>query len=53
MSEYEVLNLLHEMTLLMNISKNNENVDHQTSHLIVTDFIGQRKNWWGSLFKQQ
>ena len=41
MSEYEVLNLLHEMTLLMNISKNNENVDHQISHLIVIGFIGQ------------
>ena len=46
MSEYEVLNLLHEMTLLMNISKNNGNMDHQISHLIVTGFISQRKNWW-------
>ena len=30
----------------MNIYKNNGNMDHQISHLIVTGFISQRKNWW-------
>ena len=46
MSEYEIINLLHEMTLLTNVYKNHGKQDHQIAHLIVTDFIGQLKGWW-------
>ena len=46
MSEYEIINLLHEMTLLTNVYKNHGKQDHQIAHLIVTDFTGQLKGWW-------
>ena len=46
MSEYEIINLLHEMTLLTNVYKNHGKLDHQTAHLIVTGFTGQLKSWW-------
>ena len=40
MSEYEIINLLHEMTLLTNAYKNHGQLDHQIAHLIVTGFTG-------------
>ena len=43
MSEYEIINLLHEMTLLTNVYKNDGKQDHQIAHLIVTSFSGQLK----------
>ena len=43
MSEYEIINLLHEMTLLTNVYKNHEKSDHQIAHLIVIGFAGQFK----------
>ena len=46
MSEYEILNLSHEMTLFTNVDKNSRKMDHQIAHLIVTSFIGQLKSWW-------
>ena len=46
MSKYEIINLLHEMTLLTNVYKNHGKFDHQIAHLIVTSFIGQLKSWW-------
>ena len=41
MSEYEIINLLHEMTLLTNVYKNHGKQDHQIAHLIVIGFTGQ------------
>ena len=41
MSEYEIINLLHEMTLLTNVYKNHGKRDHQIAHLIVIGFTGQ------------
>ena len=46
MSKYEIINLLHEMTLLTNVYKNHGKLDHQIAHLIVTGFTGQLKSWW-------
>ena len=46
MSEYEIINLLHEMTLLTNVYKNHGKLDHQIAHLIVIGFTGQLKSWW-------
>ena len=46
MSEYEIINLLHEMTLLTNVYKNHGKQDHHIAHLIITGFIGQLKGWW-------
>ena len=46
MSKYEIINLLHEMTLLTNVYKNHGKIDHQIAHLIVTGFTGQLKSWW-------
>ena len=46
MSEYKIINLLHEMTLLTNVYKNHGKHDHQIAHLIVTGFTGQLKGWW-------
>ena len=43
MSEYEIINLLHEMTLLTNVYKNHGKQDHQIAHLIVTGFTSQLK----------
>ena len=40
MSEYEIINLLHEMTLLANAYKNHGKLNHQIAHLIVTGFTG-------------
>ena len=45
MSEYEIINLLHEMTLLTNVYKNHGKQDHQIVDLIVTSFTGQLKGW--------
>ena len=45
MSKYEIINLLHEMTLLTNVYKNRGKLDHQMAHLIVTGFTGQLKGW--------
>ena len=38
MSEYEIINLLDEMTLLTSAYKNHGKLDHQIAHLIVTGF---------------
>ena len=46
MSEYEIINLFHENTLLTNVYKNHRKQDHQIAHLIVTGFTGQLKGWW-------
>ena len=46
MSGYEIINLLHEMTLLTNVYKNHGKSDHQIAHLIVTGFTSQLKGWW-------
>ena len=46
MLEYEIINLLHEMTLLTNVYNNHEKLDHQIAHLIVTGFTGLLKCWW-------
>ena len=46
MSKYEIINLLHEMTLLTNVYKNHGKQDHQIAHLIVTSFTGQLKGQW-------
>ena len=46
MSEYEIINLLHEMILLTNVYKNHEKSNHQIAHLIVIGFTGQLKGWW-------
>ena len=46
MSEYEIINLLHEMTLLTNAYKNHGKLNHQIAHLIVTGFTSQLKSWW-------
>ncbi|KAL4652134.1 hypothetical protein ACB092_01G210900 [Castanea dentata] len=46
MSEYEIINLLHVMTMLTNVYKNHGKRDHLIAHLIVTGFTGQLKSWW-------
>ena len=46
MLEYEIINLLCEMTLLTNVYKNHGKLDHQIAHLIVTGFTSQLKGWW-------
>ena len=46
MSKYEIIILLHEMTLLTNVYKNHGKQDHQIAHLIVTGFTSQLKGWW-------
>ena len=46
MPEYEIINLLREMTLLTNVYKNHGKSNHQIAHLIVITFIGQFKGWW-------
>ena len=45
MLEYEIINLLHEMTLLTNVYKNHGKQDHQIAHLIAIGFTGQLKGW--------
>ena len=39
MLEYEIINLLHEMTLLTNVYKNNGKLDQQIAHLIVSSSL--------------
>ena len=46
MSEYEIINLLHELTFLTNVCKNHGKSDHQIAHLIVPGFTSQLKGWW-------
>ena len=46
MSEYEIINLLHEITFLTNVCKNHGKSDHQIAHLIVTGFTSQLKGQW-------
>ena len=46
MSEYEIINLLHELNFLTNVCKNHGKSDHQIAHLIVTGFTSQLKGWW-------
>ena len=46
MSKYKIINLLHEMTLLTNVYKNQGKQNHQIAHLIVTGFTSQLKGLW-------
>ena len=46
MSEYEIINLLDEMTLLTSAYKNHGKLDHQIAHLIVIGFTSKLKSLW-------
>jgi hypothetical protein len=46
MSQYEILNELHEMLMVSNIYKGNNKTDHQIANIIITGFTGQLKGWW-------
>jgi hypothetical protein len=46
MSQYEILNELHEMLMVSNVYKSNNKTDHQIAHIIITGFTGQLKGWW-------
>jgi hypothetical protein len=43
MSQYEILNELHEMLMVSNVYKSNNKTDHQIAHIIITGFTGQLK----------
>ena len=46
MSQYEILNELHEMLMVSNVYKSNNKTDHQIANIIITSFTGQLKGWW-------
>jgi hypothetical protein len=46
MSQYEILNELHEMLMVSNVYKSNNKTDHQIANIIITGFTGQLKGWW-------
>ncbi|MFQ6631000.1 hypothetical protein Gotur_009273, partial [Gossypium turneri] len=50
MSEYNILSLLQQMTMISNVYKTkNQNgliSDHVISNLLVVRFTGQLKGWW-------
>jgi hypothetical protein len=46
MSQYEILNELHEMLMVSNVYKGNNKTDHQIASIIITGFTGQLKGWW-------
>jgi hypothetical protein len=46
MSQYEILNELHEMLMVSNVYKSNNKTDHQIAHIIITGFTDQLKGWW-------
>ena len=46
MSQYEILNELHEMLMVSNVYKSNNKTDHQIAHIIITSFTSQLKRWW-------
>jgi hypothetical protein len=43
MSQYEILNELHEMLMVSNIYKSNNRTNHQITNIIITGFTGQIK----------
>jgi hypothetical protein len=46
MSQYEILNELHEMLMVSNVYTGNNKTDHQIASIIITGFTGQLKGWW-------
>ena len=46
MSQYEILNELHEMLIVLNVYKSNNKADHQIANIIITSFTSQLKRWW-------
>ena len=45
MSQYEILNELHEMLMVSNVYKSNNKTDHQIANIIIIGFTGQLKGW--------
>jgi hypothetical protein len=43
MSQYEILNELHEILMVSNVYKNNNKTDHQIVNIIITGFTSQLK----------
>jgi hypothetical protein len=43
--EHEILNVLHEMTMVANIYKQDNRSDHQIANCIITGFTSQLKGW--------
>ena len=47
MSEYNILNVLHQMTMVSNVYKTQSQIsDHAIAYLLVAGFLGQLKGWW-------
>ena len=47
MSEYNILNTLHQMTMVSNVYKTqSQTPDHAIANLLVAGFSGQLKGWW-------
>ena len=47
MSEYNILNTLHQMTMVSNVYKTqSQTSDHAIANLLVAGFSGQLKGWW-------
>ena len=47
MSEYNILNTLHQMTMVSNVYKTqSQTSDHVIANLLVVGFSGQLKGWW-------
>jgi 3-dehydroquinate dehydratase len=45
LSEYEILNVLHEMMIVANVYKCAKRSDHQVASSLITGFTGQLKGW--------
>jgi hypothetical protein len=45
LSEYEILNVLHEMMIVANVYKCAKRPDHQVASSLITGFTGQLKGW--------
>jgi hypothetical protein len=45
LSEYELLNVLHEMMMVANVYKDANRSDHQVANSLITGFTGQLKGW--------
>lgn len=46
MTEHQILNLMHEMTLVATAYKTHQHTDHQIAQILIYEFTGNLKGWW-------
>jgi hypothetical protein len=53
LSEYEILNVLHEMMMVANVYKGVNKSDHQVASSLITGFTCQLKGWWDNTLTEE